>query len=99
MLFKNNRGQIAGSLKEGIYRKKVDSRKHKMKVYDGYGIDKVIFNQLELEGCTQIRLLEEDTGNIFSVLFSLYNEKKIEKTFAGQVPQVFLPLKYWLKEK
>lgn len=101
MIFKNNKSEVIGEFREGVYRKIVDSEKHKMKVYDGYGIDEDIIDQLKAgeEECKEVRLKEKDTGSVYSVDFATFFDKGIRKTFEGQTAQVFLPLKYWTKIK
>lgn len=95
MILRNYKGQIAGELRDGIYRKVVERKKHLMKMFDGYGIDKHILDILEKD-CTKIRLLEKDTKKIYETTPGVFMEKGITKNFDGE--QVFLSLKYWVAE-
>lgn len=96
--YKNNKGKICGYvLDDNIYRKKVDSTKHKMKIFDAYGIDMKIVNTIISEGIKEIRILETDTGTILSVDVDTFNDNAIIKDFDGK--QMFLPVKFFTKSK
>ena len=89
----NNKGKLAGYLKDNIYRKQVNSKKHKMKIYDAYGISSNIVVELEKEGCEEIRIKETDTEIIYRTSLDNFIKNGIERNFDGQ--QIFLPLKYF----
>ncbi len=91
--FFTNKGKLAGTLKDGIYRKKVNSIKHKMKMFDAYGVDKRIMLELQKEGCTEIRILETDTQIIYFSSLENFLKNGIEKNFDGI--QIFLPIKFF----
>lgn len=93
MEFLTSKGKLAGKLDNGIYRKKVISTKHKMKIFDAYGIDKTIVSKLEKLGCKEIRILETDTNIIYSTSFENFLKNGIEKNFDGK--QVFLSIKHF----
>ena len=95
--FFNKKGQLAGYLINGIYRKRVDSTKHKLKVMEAYGVDLDIINALKELGTTEIRVLETDTDTILSVNFEEFRTIGVIRNLDGL--QVFLPTKYWSKEK
>ena len=84
---------MVGYLKDFIYRKQVDSTIHRMKIFDAYGIDKKIVGQLKDLKCTEIRILEKDTGIVYSTSFQNFLDKGIEKNFDGM--QIFLPIKHF----
>ena len=67
-----------------------------MKIYDGYGIDMQIMDDMAFD-CQEIRLKEKDTEDIYSVSYETFREKGIENDF-GDGKQIFLPLRYWRKE-
>jgi hypothetical protein len=94
--FYNNKGKVCGWLKNGIYYKEVDSRKHKMKIYNAYAVSDDIFKCLVKENCQKIRLREKDTKRIYEVDFSSFWNKAFLKDWDGL--QRFLPLKYWVLE-
>lgn len=91
--FFNNNGKLAGTLKDGIYRKKVDSVKHKMRMFNAYGIDKKIMLQLKELGCEEIRIKEVDTERVLSARMDDFLNNGIERSFDGD--QVFLPVKFF----
>ena len=92
--FKNNKGKICGYfMNDNIYRKKVDSTKHKLRVADAYGIDCNIVEELKTLGCTEVRILETDTNLILSIPFDEFVEKGFDRNLDGQ--QKFLPTKYF----
>lgn len=96
-IYKNNKGKICGYLmNDGIYRKKVDSKKHKLRVMDAYGVDLDIVNELKNAGCTEIRILEIDTSIILSISFLEFVEKGVTRNLDGE--QVLLPVKYFKTE-
>lgn len=93
LIFKNNKGQKVGWLKEGIYRKEVSRKKHLMKLYNAWGIDAGIMEALKKEGCTEIRVKDKDTKAIYSVSYTDFMKNGVAAYFEG--PQYFLPLQFW----
>ena len=91
-IFRNKEGKTAGILIGDIYQKTVNRSKHLMRMFNGYGIDKEIFEQLKELGCKTIKIIEIDTNKILDCPFSLFDEKKILKQFDG--PQYFIQGKY-----
>ena len=91
-IYKNKEGKTAGILIGSIYQKTVNRSKHLMKMFNGYGLDVNIFDDLKKLGCTEIKIIEIDTGKILNCPFSLFEEKKIMKQFDG--PQYFIQGKY-----
>ncbi len=94
--FKNQEGKICGWWKDGIYRKKVDSQKHKLKIMDAYGIDETIICEIEALGTKEIRIMEVDTGKILSTSFETFKEHSVTRNF--QTFQRFLSVKYFNNE-
>ena len=89
----NYQGKMVGNLHEGVFRKVVDSRKHKMKILKAYGIQKVIFDDLKKNGCDQIQVHEAD--NNFTHCSTIEDwENAIVQNF-GDGLQIFLPIKNW----
>jgi hypothetical protein len=95
MILRNNKGQVAGELRDGIYRKVVDSKRHKMKIYNAYGVDLEILEKMRGQ-CEKVRLLEKDTKNIYETSYESFLKNGIQKNYDGK--QVFLPLKFWMLE-
>lgn len=92
--YANNKGQVVGTLKDGIFRKEVHSKKHKMRNFACYGIDTRIIKELIQENCVEVRIRETDTGHIYSSPFSAWVSYGFEKDY-GDGRQTFLPMKYY----
>lgn len=93
-IFKNNKGKVCGYLiDDKIYRKKVDSVKHKLRVANAYGIDRNIVTELRELGCIEIRILETDTKKILSCSFDDFDSISFCRDLDGE--QLFLPMNYW----
>ena len=90
--YKNSDGKVAGLLIGTVYQKTVNRAKHLMRMFNGYGMDVKIFEDLKKSGCTEIKIIEIDTGKVLSCPFSFFEEKKILKQFDG--PQYFIQGKY-----
>lgn len=88
-------GKNFGWIRDGVFKKRVHSQKHKMKILDAYGIEKFVVDELDTLDVTEIRIKEEDTGNVFSIPYTDFKEKRFLKDF--QTPQYFLQLKYFTK--
>ena len=79
--------------------KQVDSRKHKFRVLDAYGIDSLTLTKKLLPDYT-IYLEEVDTGNWYSVAAKEFKEKGQYYHFKDKVDndlQIFLPIREWKK--
>ena len=95
--FFNDKGQICGYiLQDGIYRKKVNSKKHRMRLLDGYGIDERIVKKIK-DLVPEIRILETDTNNIYSISMSDFLEHSVVRNFEGE--QRFCSVKYFTLSK
>ena len=91
MQYKNNKGKVVGELLDGVFRKKVQN-KHIMKIYDAWGLDEKILDEIE-DKCDSIRILNTDTNQVFSTVPEVFRSKGIKGNFDGR--QVFLPRQYW----
>ncbi len=76
-----------------IFRKVVNSRKHKMKLLDGYGIEEFVVGDLLDNKCREIRIKEEDTGTILSVPMEDFMKHSVVRNY--QTEQRFLSVKYF----
>lgn len=94
--FFNNKNKLCGWWVDGVYRKRVNSQKHRLKVADAYGIDKCIIEELKTLKTVKIRVLEEDKGVVLDVDFDFFIEKGFERNL--DTPQVFLPVRYFNQE-
>jgi len=91
--FFNNKRQLCGYWTDGIYRKKVVSTKHKLRVMNAYGIEKTIIEQLIDMKTTEIRIMETDTKTILSIPFDQFVALGVERNL--ETPQIFLPVHYF----
>lgn len=96
-VYRNQKGQVVGELKEGIFRKKVNSSRHRLRIFPAYGLDAHILDDLELSGAKEIRLKETDTKNIYSTTIENFRKHHIAKNLSHGL-QVFLPLSKWSVE-
>ena len=94
-VFTNKKGQVTGWLNNRTYFKEVNSRIHKMRIYQAYGIDEDIVEQLK-GNCDKIRLKEKDTKRIYEVPFDVFMSKSFVKNW--ETTQRFLPIKEWTVE-
>lgn len=96
-IHKNYKGQICGRLSDDlIYRKEVDSKKHKLHIMDAYGIDKSIVDDLRNDGCTEIRIRENGT-RVLCISMEDFTEKSVLRNF--DTPQLFVSVKYFTEKE
>ncbi len=92
-VFTNRLNKPIGHLEDNTFYKKVKKSKHFMRIYEGWGLDEKVFNQIK--GST-IRILDEESGIVYATDWNTFNEKGIRGNFDGK--QVFLGEKYFNKE-
>jgi len=90
--FKNDKGQHVGELKNGIFRRQVHGSKHLMKIYDAWGMDESIAQEL-FGKCEEIRILDVEELIVYSVQFETFMQHGFIKDFGNE--QRFLPRKQW----
>ena len=74
-----------------IFRKHVKHEKHYFRKYNAYGIQKSAVDRLADLGCKEVRIKEDDTGNIYHAPFDLWRTSPlIENHSYGD--QVFVRL-------
>lgn len=84
----------------GIFTKKVDSQKHKLRTFDAYGISEDVITQLQNreklldDTQVQIKIMEQDTGNDLYAPLSLWVRKGIIRDF-GSGKQRFLSIPHF----
>lgn len=83
-------------LEDKIYRKKVDSKIHKLRLMDAYGIDEEIIEELKKAKCNSIRILETDTNTVLSIPFPVFMKNSVKRKFDGT--QFFVSVKFFNKE-
>ncbi len=90
MIYYNYKHQPVGEMQNTIFVKRVKPQ-HFMRIYQGYGISSDIFNQIDHEGCTEIRI---NTGeDLYKISMEDFKEHSIEANFDD--PQIFCPLKFF----
>lgn len=67
MLLRNERGQIVGTLVDGILQKTVNSKKHRLHFMNAYAVDVDLIKQVLEQGCRAIEILEKDTGDLYRI--------------------------------
>lgn len=92
--FRNSKGQIIGNLKDGVFRKSASKKKHYMRVLEAWGTDNDVLSKLRGLGCTEVRIMDTDTKNVWSTSFATFYEKGYAKVF-GHGTQVFLHKRFW----
>jgi len=82
-----------GTLKDGIFRKKVQKSKHLMRINDSWAIQLDALNQLHKQGCTEIRILETEENKVYSTPLEKIWKEGTVMHFDGD--QAFLPRSEW----
>ena len=67
--YRNNKMQIVGCLKDGVFRKKVQKSKHLMRNANGWAISDSILTSLRKEECKEIRIKDTENSLIYSIEF------------------------------
>lgn len=94
MIFRNVDGVIVASLKNDVLSKKVNSKVHRLRTFNGYAFDRDIIEAADLEGCQTIRIIETDTGVQLEASMRQMLEKGVEINY-GHGEQLALPGSYW----
>lgn len=92
--FKNKKGQHAGLLSGGVFKKTVNSRRHLMKKFDAWGIDFDIVTALR-EKCLEIRLYDNFEDKLYTVPFDTFMREATVENF-GHGAQAFLSRDKWI---
>lgn len=93
-IFKNLKGQGIGQLEEdGVFRKSVSKEKHLMRIYNAFGIEESVIKDLSNLLCRAIEIEDRDSGDIYSVPFSLFLKEGFVRDY--ETEQRFLPLDFW----
>lgn len=91
-IYYNYKNQPVGELRNGIYLKRVNPKKHFMKIYQGYGISESIFKELKQNDCKEIRLSTGD--ELYKITIEDFELHSIRANYED--PQVFCPLKWFI---
>lgn len=93
-IYYNYKKQPVGELRNDIYLKRVDPKKHFMKIYQGYGLSLAIFEELKSIGCKEIRL---NTGDdLYKIAIEDFEKHSIKANYED--PQIFCPLKWFISK-
>lgn len=84
--------------KPRIYYKKVNSQKHKMRILDGYGIQKEVFDKFLRGKKGKVIIEETDTWTRWEADIKVWEEHGKYANY-GEEKQVFLSVKYMEKLK
>ncbi len=93
-LYYNYKNQPIGELYNGIYLKKVNSKKHFMRLYQGYGISEITLRDLKTNGCYEIRIQTE--SDLYKISVEDFEKHQIKANYDD--PQIFCPIK-WFESK
>ena len=88
-------GKIVGTVykdsnEELVYLKRVNSEKHKLRIYPAYGVDKSVYDVLLEKNVKRLIINETDTGKCFEGDFTTLKPKEKD---LGYGQQVFFALK------
>jgi hypothetical protein len=98
MIFTNAKGQTIGLLHEdNIYRSKRKGSKHILRIMDAWGIDKAVYDSLLKQGCTELRIKDEEDNKVYSVSMNIFDKFSVTRDFDGE--QMFLSRKFWTVKK
>lgn len=88
--------QSVGELCEDkIFRKRVSKDKHFFRNAGTYGIDESIMAELQNNGCTEVRLLELESNQVWSTPFEFFIEKSWTHSYPGFQEQRFMSKERW----
>lgn len=87
---RNVDGKVIGFIKDGVLCKRVFKKKHFMKVLNGWGLDKKIFNDHDFK---EVKILDKDDDVMYVSQRSDWLEHGIRKNF-GYGEQIILPLRH-----
>lgn len=91
------KGKDVGWMFENVYYSRRKKSKHLMRKFNAWGINADIFEKVYKDGCQSIRILDEESNDVYSAPVSEYKAHGIFADFDGL--QIFLPLDYWKIEK
>jgi len=93
-IYYNYKKQPVGELRNGIYVKRVDPKKHFMRNYQGYGISLSIFEELKKDGCNEIRI---NTGeDLYKISIEDFEAHSVKANYED--PQIFCALKWFISK-
>jgi hypothetical protein len=95
MIFRNQKGQMTGELKDGIYQQHLKRRTHSFHSHGALAIDTVHLASLKQLGALQVRKVF-DNGETFTATIDDFTEHGYEKQWTSEDGmQTFLPERFW----
>jgi len=96
VIFRNQKGQMTGELKDGVYEQILKRRSHSFHSQGALAIDTKHLNALKLLGATQVKKVFQDTGETFTASIDSFVDYGWEKQWTDEDgSQTFLNEKYW----
>lgn len=97
MDYHNTKGQIIGRMRDGIFRKLVNKKKHLMRIYNAWGIQYAVVQQIKDE-CTEIRIKDISDESVYSIPFKDFMSKAHVEDH-GDGMQAFCELEHFAKHE
>ena len=94
-VFKNRAGQVIGVLHENTFTKRVNERKHLLRIWDAWGVQDTVLNQLPSK--TKIHIIDDDE-KVYETTVEEYYRLGQAKEFGAHGMQMFLSRKHFNKE-
>jgi len=86
---------VAGYLTvAGVFIKYLSS-KNRFRVFNAYGIDDEVMDQLLAGKCRKIIIRETDTGKEYSISMDDFLDESFEEDYEGNGLRHYLPLEHW----
>ena len=96
MIFKNNKGQMTGEFKDGVYIQHLKRRSHSFHSQGALAIDTQHLASLRQLDAKQVTKVFLDTGETFTASLDSFIEYGYEKQWTEEDgSQTFLNEKYW----
>ena len=96
MIFRNNKGQMTGELKDGVYEQKLKRRSHSFHSRGELAIDTQHLASLRQLNATLVKKVFVDTGETFTASLNSFIDYGYEKQWTEEDgSQTFLNEKYW----
>jgi hypothetical protein len=91
-------GKVIGIIEGNTFTKSVRGSKHQLKHPPAWAIDADIFERDIKPSCTQIQIIDKETGKKYQVAVSIFDRHK-GNINRGHGKQYYLPLPYWESRK
>jgi hypothetical protein len=96
VIFRNQKGQMTGELKDGIYEQRLRRKMHSFHSQGALAIDTVHLASLRQLGASQVRKIF-DNGETFTATIEDFTEHGYEKQWTSEDGmQTFLAERFWI---